>query len=58
VLVSSGPGTLAGDGGAPFSPRALGRVCIDKDKQCIREVNDGQMHLYKSGLRKIVSPSA
>jgi UDP-glucose 6-dehydrogenase len=44
--------------GAPFSPRALGRVCIDKDKQCIREVNDGQMHLYKSGLRKIVSPSA
>jgi len=33
-------------------------VCIDKDKQCIREVNDGQMPLYESGLRKIVPPRA
>jgi len=58
VLVSSGPGTLAGDGGVPFSPRALGRVCIDKGKQCIRELKDGQMPLHESGLRKMVSPGA
>ena len=58
MLVSSGPGTLAGDGGVPFSPRALGRVCIDKDKQCIRELKDGQMPVYASGLRKMVSPGA
>ena len=33
-------------------------VCIDKDKQCIRELKDGQMPLYESGLRKMVSPGA
>ena len=58
MLASSGLGTLAGDGGMPFSHQALGRVCIDKDKQCIRELKDGQMPLYESGLRKMVSPGA
>jgi UDP-glucose 6-dehydrogenase len=56
VLVSSGLGTLAGDGGVLFSPWALGCVCIDKDKQCITELKDGQMPLYERGLRNMVSP--
>jgi UDP-glucose 6-dehydrogenase len=50
VLVSSGLGTLAGDDGVLFSPWALGCVCIDKDKQCITELKDGQMPFYERGL--------